>query len=368
MTNSHLYDSIMKKSRRRGSMTGFALWDVLLLVALIASILLAIFLIQQSRTELRTVEQRNAKLLWADQLVAGFASSNLRLPCPDTNNDGNEDCGTGAVSGRLPLLSLGLKADAAIRGPQEIFYSVTRPDAARDIAQLSSLFEPEEWDGTRYAYGTSNGLDFCQKLVNNTTAVAYSVSVKQDDGEADLVKQRSAAELANSMSCMTTMMSVNGIALAVDVVNEVLDEQDSIKESAIIMIAFNVLHIVLAGIDVVLAAINLATSIAMLSTASGLLSAAIASCIVLVGCALIPVYTAAVVASVIAITLSGVAIAAGAFGIAALVYSTALAIEVAIATGNSPGDQTLDVDLADQLQTVIDLENQATQDEAGAAA
>jgi hypothetical protein len=368
MTKSHLYDSIMKKSKRRGSMTGFALWDVLLLVALIASILLAIFLIQQSRTELRTVEQRNAKLLWADQLVAGFASSNLRLPCPDTNNDGNEDCGTGAVSGRLPLLSLGLKADAAVRGPQEIFYSVTRPDAARDIAQLSSLFEPEEWDGTRYAYGTSNGLDFCQKLVNNTTAVAYSVSVKQDDGEADLVKQRSAAELANSMSCMTTMMSVNGIALAVDVVNEVLDEQDSIKESAIIMIAFNVLHIVLAGIDVVLAAINLATSIAMLSTASGLLSAAIASCIVLVGCALIPVYTAAVVASVIAITLSGVAIAAGAFGIAALVYSTALAIEVAIATGNSPGDQTLDVDLADQLQTVIDLESQATQDEAEAAA
>ena len=91
MTKTHLYHALMKRSRRRGSMTGFALWDVLLLVALIASILLAIFLIQQSRTELRTVEQRNAKLLWADQLVAGFASSNLRLPCPDINNDGIED-------------------------------------------------------------------------------------------------------------------------------------------------------------------------------------------------------------------------------------------------------------------------------------
>ena len=151
-------------------------------------------------------------------------------------------------------------------------------------------------------------------------------------------------------------------------VNEVLDEQDSIRESAIIMIAFNVLHIVLAGIDVAMAAINLATSIAMLATASSALAGAIASCVVLVGCAFIPVYTAAVVAAVIAITLSGVAIAAGAVGIGALVYSTVLAIEVAIATGNSPGDQTLDVDLADQLQTVIDLEAQATQDEAEAAA
>lgn len=368
MTKSYLYDSIIKQSRRRGSMTGFALWDVLLLIALIASIMLAIFLIQQSRTELRTVEQRNAKLLWADQLVAGFASSNLRLPCPDTNNDGIEDCGAGATTGRLPLLSLGLKADAAIRGPQEIFYSVTRPDAARDIAQLSSLFEPVTWDGSPYAYGTSNGLDFCQKLVNNTTAVAYSVSVKQGAGEADLVKPRSAVELANSMSCVTTMMSVNGIALAVDVVNEVLDEQAAIRESAIIMIAFNVLHIVLAGIDVAMAAINLATSIAMLGTASGLLAGAIASCIVLVGCAFIPVYTAAVVASVIAIVLSGVAIAAGAIGIAALVYSTVLAIEVAIATGSSSGNQTLVVDLTAQLQTVINLETQATQDEAAAAA
>ncbi len=368
MTTNHLYKSIMKKSRKRSSMTGFALWDVLLLVALIASILLAIFLIQQSRTELRTVEQRNARLLWADQLVEGFASSNLRLPCPDIDGDGFEDCGSGAVQGSLPLLSLGLKGDAATRGPQEIFYTVLRPDAARDIAQLSSLFEPVDWEGTPYAYDTSNGLDFCQKLANNPAAIAYSLGVKQDDGEPNLVKQRGTDELANSMSCLTTMMSVNGIALAVDVVNEVIDEQDSIREEAIIMIAFNVLHVVLAGIDVALAAINLATSIAMLGTASGLLSGAIASCIVLVGCAFIPVYTAAVVAAVIAITLSGVAIAAGALGIAALVYSTVLAIEVAIATGNSSGDQTLDIDLTQQLQTVIDLENKATADEAAAAA
>jgi len=380
MISNHIYEALKKRSHRSGSMTGFALWDVLLLVTLIASILLVIFLVQQSRVQLRTVEERYANLIWADDKIAGFAASQRRLPCPDTDNDGIENCEAGAVTGMLPLLSLGLKADAAARGPQQIKYSVLRP-ATMDLSVLESYFEPKDWEGTEYTYGTANGLDFCRKLeqvidsdedpVNGYSAAnttAYTVAVKQSDGNPDLVRSRSVDTLANAMSCIVDMSSVNGVALAVDVANEVTDENQSIHDSAIITIAFNVLHIVLAGVDVALAAINLAASITMLGTASGLLSGAIASCIVLVGCAFIPVYTAAVVASVIAITLSGVAIAAGALGIAALVYSTVLAVEVAIATGNATGDQTLDVDLDAQLQTVLDLEAKANQAEADSAA
>lgn len=380
MFRSQLQNQFMRKSRRIGSMTGFALWDVLLLVALIASILLTIFLIQQSRNELQTVEQRSATLLWADQEVAGFASANLRLPCPDTDGDGNEDCGAGASSGMLPYLTMGLRADAATRGLPQVKYSVLRPTTP-DLSLLESFFEPVNWEGTAYTYGTSNGLDFCGKLYEtidvgsdasngftNPGAVAYSVAVKQRDGNPDLVRNHSAAALANSMSCITTLSSVNSIALAVDVVLEVVDQQESTKQDAIITIAFNVLHIVLAGIDVVLAAIGLAGAIATLATSASALAGAIASCIVLVGCAFIPVYTAAVVASVVAIVLFGVAIASGALAIAALVYSTVLAVEVAIATGSASGNQTLTVDLAQQLQGVLDLEAKATQAEADAAA
>ena len=389
MTNRRLYMLMTKKSQRRSSMTGFALWDVLLLVALIASIFLAIFLIQQSRVQLRTVQERNASLLWADNKVAGFAAANLRLPCPDSNNDGSEDCG--AISGTLPYLTMGLYADAAVRGAQKIKYSVLAAAATDlDLRVLDSQFEPFKWDsansnfGDNYAYGAVNGLDFCLKLektldyenvpdprngvtgVGNASAVAYSLAVAQRQGIPDLTRSRNVSNLANALGCLTTMSSVNAISLAVEVVNEVQDEQASIRDSAIIMIAFNVFNIAMAALDVAMAGVGLASAITTLSVASGLLATAIGTCIVLVGCAFIPVYTAAVVAASIAIGLFAAGIVASALAIGALVYSTVLAVEVAIATGINAGNTTPSVDLAAQLVTVQQAEAQATANELAA--
>lgn len=389
MTNRRLYMLLTQKSQRRGSMTGFALWDVLLLVTLIASIFLAIFLIQQSRVQLRTVQERNASLLWADNKVAGFAAANLRLPCPDNNNDGNEDCG--ATSGTLPFLTLGLRADAAVRGALQIKYSVLAAAATDlDLRVLDSQFEPFKWDSTNsnfgdnYAYGAVNGLDFCLKLektldyedvpdprngvtgVGNANAVAYSLAVAQRQGIPDLTRSRNVSNLANALGCLTTMSSVNAISLAVEVVNEVQDEQASIRDSAIIMIAFNVFNIAMAALDVAMAAVGLANAIVTLAAASAALAVAVGTCIVLVGCAFIPVYTAAVVAASIAIGLFAAAIVASALAIGALVYSTVLAVEVAIATGISPGNTTPSVDLPAILLTVQQAEAQATADELAA--
>jgi hypothetical protein len=387
MTYERLYSLLSRKSRRRGSMTGFALWDVLLLVTLIASILLAIFLIQQSRVQLRSVQERNATLLWADNKVAGFAAANLRLPCPDSNNDGNEDCGSS--TGTLPFLTLGLSGDAAVRGPQQIRYNLLAAAATDlDLRVLDNRFEPIKWDGNafgdNYAYAAVNGLDFCLKLaktldyedlpdprngttgVGNANAVAYSLAVPQRQGLPDITRSRSVADLSNALGCMTNMSAVNGISLAVEVVNEVQDEQESIRDSAIITIAFNVFNIAMAGLDVATAGVGLASSITTLAAASSLLAGAVASCIVLVGCAFIPVYTAAVTAASIAIGLFGAAIAASALAIGALVYSTALAVEVAIATGLSPGNTSPSVDLAAQLATVQQAEANATADELAA--
>lgn len=350
---------------------GLGLWDSLLLVALIAALLLVAFLSQQANIQQRLAEQQAATVRWADERVAGFVLSHLRLPCPDVDGDGLEDCAAGATAGLLPLLTLGLNADAAVRGPIRIDYNALRP-GSRDPAILDSYFEPEKWDGTRYAYGTSNGLDLCQKLVDmvsaNAGATLWSLAIPRRDGVPDLVRSHSAARLAHNIGCQTVISSVNGIALGVDVVAEVLSQQQATKQDAILVIAFNVLHIVLAGINVALAAIGLAASITALGVASGLLAGAVASCVVLVGCAFIPIYTAAVTAASVAIGLFGVAIGLGAAAIVALVVSTALAIEVAIKTGNDPGDQTLDIDLSTMEQAAIDAENQATQAEADAAA
>lgn len=345
---------------------GFALWDTLLLVALVAALLVVAFVSQQSRMHWHQAQDQDATLLWADQQVAGFAVSHLRLPCPDINDDGLEDCGAGSLSGLLPVKTLGLKADAATRGPVRILYDMLRP-GSMDPALLESYFEPQKWDGSKYSYGTANGLDFCGKLADivsgNPSAVAYTVGLKRRDGETDLQRSHSASDLSNSLSCITTMSSVNGIALAVDVVNEVLDQQSSTKDAAVITIAFNILHIALTGIDVALAAIGMAASVTALGVASGLLAGAIASCVVLVGCALIPVYTAAVVAAGVAIGLFATAIALGAVAIATLVASTALAIDVAIKTGNDPGDQTLDVDLDQVKDAAQAAADKATEEE-----
>ena len=354
------------KAHKARASSGFALWDTLLLVALIGALLLVAFVSQQSRVHLHKAQEQAATLLWADQQVAGFSSSHLRLPCPDTNNDGLEDCAGNAVDGLLPVRTLGLKADAATRGPVRILYNMLRPPGM-DPAVLASYFEPEMWDGTKYNYGTANGLDFCRKLADvvaaNAAAVAYTVGLKRLDGEPDLERSHSASDLSNNLSCITTMSSVNGIALAVDVVNEVLSQQQSTHDAAIITIAFNALHIVLTAIDISLNAILMAASIAALGVASGLLAGAVASCIVLVGCAFIPVYTAAVTFAAVSIGLFGVAIGLGVAAIVTLVVSTALAIEVAIKTGNDPGDQTLDVDLDQVKQAALDSATKATEEE-----
>ena len=365
----------MIRSRTRGlrlphRTAGFGLWDVVLLVALIAAMLVAALVSQQARTHLRAAEEQSATVLWADQQVAGFAASHLRLPCPDINKDGLEDCAAGAANGLLPLLTMGLQADAATRGPVRITYKVQRP-SAMDPVILGSYFEPQKWDGERYAYGTSNGLDLCGKLADivadDPAAVAYSVAVTRQDGTPDLVRERSAAELVDALSCITTMASVNGIALAVDVVTEVLEQQAQTHDAAIITIAFNVLHIALAAIDITLAAIGLAASIAIEAAAASALATAIALCVIGVGCPFIPPYTAAVAAAAVAIALFGTTIGLNAAAIIVLAASTGLAIDVAIKTGNDPGDQTLDVDLGQQEQAAIDAENTATTAENDAA-
>lgn len=363
--------SRMRESQHRRRIAGFGLWDSLLLVALVAVMLVAAFVSQQARTHLRTAEQQSATLLWADQQVAGFVASHLRLPCPDSNGSGLEDCTSGVQQGLLPLVTLGLQANAATRGPVRIKYNLQRPPGM-DPGLLESYFEPQQWDGTLYDYGTSNGLDLCGKLVDivnaDPGAVAYSVALTREDGIPDLVKQHSTSDLASSLNCITTMSSVNGIALAVDVVNEVIDQQSSTNDAAVITIAFNVLHMALASIDAISAAVGLAASIATEVASAAALAGAIASCIVLVGCAFIAPYTAAVAAAAVAIGLYATTIALDAAAFVVLAVSTGLAIDVAIKTGNAPGNQTASVDLTQQEQAAESAEQTATDAENDAAA
>lgn len=123
-------------------------------------------------TATQRIEQMQAPqtLLVADQALTGFLAANHRLPCPDTDNNGLENCG-GAATGRLPLVTLGLARADLLNVRYGVFRSITNN---ADLAVASDRFYPYL---TRIPItagvppvafteplGAVNGIDFCHAL------------------------------------------------------------------------------------------------------------------------------------------------------------------------------------------------------------
>lgn len=106
-----------------------------------------------------------ARLLVAEHAVQGFALARHRLPCPDRDDDGSEDCAAASIEGRLPWRTLGLPRDA-------LRYGVHRAAVAdADLAAAVSRFSPTlPVDG---ALANLNGLDFCIGLRNAQRSAAF---------------------------------------------------------------------------------------------------------------------------------------------------------------------------------------------------
>lgn len=111
----------------------------------------------------------------AEEALLGFAAARHRLPCPDANRDGLEDCA--ASTGVLPVLTLGL----ARAGMGQIRYGIYRgatTNAALDADLASALdrFHPLLTLGTpptalRTPLGSVGGIDFCTALSNAGGAI-----------------------------------------------------------------------------------------------------------------------------------------------------------------------------------------------------
>ncbi|MCK7593793.1 hypothetical protein [Pseudomarimonas salicorniae] len=350
----------------RGRQQGIALWDTLLLVTLLAGFLLVSFILIEARTPRQLAADRSAMVSWAHSKIFGFAAANARLPCPDVNNDGLEDCDAANVSGLLPLRTLGLDADAPMRGPTRINFVVYRP-GGNDLAVAGSAYEPAHWDGALESYGNVNDLDFCAKLegliASAASADAFSVSMAPELTQPQVRTASTLRALSDHLSCRTTLSSVHAIALSVDAVTEVQEVFDDIKSSAEQAIIFNAITGVLTVVSVAVSAITLASSITTLTAASTALASAVLSCAVLVGCALIPVYSAAVAAASVAIGLSAAAVAANALSLVPLAVAIGLAADVAsrasVSGGGPPPDNSQQ--LATLLATAQDLEAAALQ-------
>jgi len=104
--------------------------------------------------------------------LTGFVFARGRLPCPDGNADGVEDCASGLARGGVPYTTLGMAGRARNRVGLSLLYAVYRNNSAPGDADLATGIDrylPLLPAGTspialETALGNRNALDICEAL------------------------------------------------------------------------------------------------------------------------------------------------------------------------------------------------------------
>lgn len=279
-----IHTTAPRSRRAPGRARGYGLLQVLLLIAVLAGLSAVGYLQWRERTAVDSSKQERQALAQADRAIATFATVMRRLPCPDTNRDGLEDCGGAEQTGWLPSVTLILAgADPGVDVGQ-LRYLVQRGGGKNDLTVLSDSWRPLEYDttgktfasmrattatGGEYEAGIQTLTDFCQRVdearktpyaagmaeVRSTPVrtVAYalvhpgmgdadgngslfegvnvsSASAMEDPARRpmlaqynDVVFERSFPSLLADLHCSPLIDSINTVALAHDVTVQVDD-------------------------------------------------------------------------------------------------------------------------------------------------
>lgn len=380
-------------ARRQG---GLSLLELIVLLTLVSGLaVVTVRLLLDRPGEMAEVSLTT--LQRADQALLGFLASEHRLPCPDTNGDGFENCDGGVAKGMLPYRSLGFYG--ALIGPdaprlQYMAYRDGSDQGALDLARASMRYQPEDWAGVSYDYDAVNGLDFCVAAAAAATQgfrsdrahvagagqnVVYGLAApgrgdsdgngslfdgnnangdpvmespwrQRDANYDDVVITRSFAGVIDELNCASAIASVQTTALALDTVKEIQSQAEWLKVTAIIGAVVDGVKTIVVIVKLGLAIKQTVASVTTLTAAVSGLSAAIASCAVLVGCALIPTMAAAVVAAGVAIGLSATAAALAVGGLVAQATATVLS-SLAAARANA---EITDEDRPDDWDDLVD--------------
>jgi len=378
---------------------GFSLIEVMIIISVVAGLATAgLTLAPQFFKKTRNKNQVHL-LHQADRQLRGFAVANGRLPCPDINGDGFEQCTGGAAVGRLPYKTLGLGSADLGHGRIPPRYGVYRNAAASaDLAVLKDRFNPTDADGNTTTLNQTNSLDLCTALDNaagsaastgllftrdaggTSRNVAYAVAVAGTadadgvhglfdglNGQAgvgfaatniapdaaydDRVLARSFSSLGEGLNCNTVRNSLNMLANAVAIQDEVTAQAADTASGTILGASLAGAGLVLAGVDVALAGVSVASAGVALGTAATGLAVAIGTCIIGVGCAEIPTFTAAVAAATAGLAAASAGLAATAAALVASITATALYTAVAIRANAATGSSSVDL-----AQSVTDLQ------------
>jgi len=145
---------------------GYSLLELVLVVVVMGIIAALAISITPRVADLFKGRSQAGLLATLDEAMAGYALLHSRLPCPDNDGDGMEDCAGPAVGG-VPYRSMGLAAPAENARGLPLRYAVYRkadatPAQDADLAVLKNRYVPL-LPGSP-AFNTLNGLDLCLAL------------------------------------------------------------------------------------------------------------------------------------------------------------------------------------------------------------
>jgi len=146
---------------------GYSLLELALVVVVMGIIAALAVSITPRVADLFQQRSKAGVLAVMDQALSGYALAHSRLPCPDNDGDGMEDCAGPAV-GEIPYLSLGLSEPVQNRRGLGLRYMVYRKADAllaqdADLAVLKNRYQPLLPAGSTPVVNL-NGLDLCQAL------------------------------------------------------------------------------------------------------------------------------------------------------------------------------------------------------------
>lgn len=370
------------------SQSGLSLVEVMLLVFVLSGVVAAGLYSLTSQKVAAIAQGQDSALAQADRALVGFAAAHNRLPCPDTNGDGAEDCSDSAQKGGLPYRTLGVDGAGVSIGGNTLRYLVQRN--LIDLTVSADTWGPIKFQDNTTLYAATHSFvppnvgtpDLCARLASGAAAGALSAGtavvastparavgyalahpgLKDEDGDGnsfdggnapadngmesperavqaggydDRVVERSPASLAQTLNCGHLAASINLVSLAAETVDEVRSQKEVNTAVASVLTAVSIFKSIDAANDALTAITALTTAVGWAGTAGSFLAGAIAGCTVVVGCAELPHAIASVVAAAAAVTAATASVALSVVSVTYYVVAAAMTLSAAIMAGVS---------------------------------
>lgn len=170
---------------------GFSLVELAVVLAITGALGLVTWKLIPALRPVAEGDRAQQSLLEAQQALEGYINLAHRLPCPDNNDDGLENCAASNTVGKLPWRTLGISTSKNLRyGVYRNANTLASQDA--DLAVLKDRYIPTLPEASSLQ---QNGLDFCRALrtaMRNPTAlnasgvpVAYALAHPGNNGQFD---------------------------------------------------------------------------------------------------------------------------------------------------------------------------------------